>query len=250
MSIFKGVGTQRVERELRRLFGGIRLLRLDTDATRRRGSLEEALETFRRGEADLLLGTQMVAKGLDFPNVTLVGVVNADLQLALPDFRSAERTFQLLTQVAGRSGRGPRPGRVLFQTSRPEHYALAAAAAQDYLTFYRAETAERRDPPYPPFRRLINLMLDGKIVERVIAEAESTARHLEAMIRQERAAAELLGPAPQPFSRLKGMYRWHVTLRGTDHRVLRGLADRALARHDAAGSHVRLVADVDPISLL
>ncbi len=250
VTVYKGVGTQRVERELHRLYGGIRLLRLDTDSTRKRGALEEALETFRKGEADMLLGTQMVAKGLDFPNVTLVGVVNADLQLALPDFRSAERTFQLLTQVAGRSGRGERPGRVLFQTNKPDHYALRAAADQDYATFYRAETAERRDPPYPPFRKLVNLLFDGKDLDRVTAEADAVAAILGERVAARSLRVELMGPAPQPFSRLKGKHRWHLTLRGSDHRALRGLADLALARHEAAPGAVRVTVDVDPVSLL
>ncbi len=250
VTIFKGVGTQRVEKELDRLFGGVRLLRLDTDSTRKRGALEAALERFRTGDADVLLGTQMVAKGLDFPNVTLVGVVNADLQLALPDFRSAERTFQLLTQVAGRSGRGERPGRVLFQTLRPEHYALRAAADQDYAAFYAAETAERRDPPYPPFRKLVNLLFDGKDLERVTAEAEAAAALLTGRIGPSRASVELLGPAPQPFSRLKGKHRWHLTLRGTDHRALHDLADAVLTRAEASPGPVRIGVDVDPVSLL
>ncbi len=250
MTIFKGVGTQRVEKELARLYSGIRLLRLDTDSTRKRGALDAALETFRRGDADVLLGTQMVAKGLDFPNVTLVGVINADLQLALPDFRSAERTFQLLTQVAGRSGRGQRPGRVLFQTLHPEHYALAAAAAQDYETFYRAEMAERADPPYPPHRRLVNLLFDGADLDKVSAEAGSTADLLREAVAREKLTVDLLGPAPQPFSRLKGKHRWHVTLRGADHRALRDLARRALDRHETAPGAVRVAVDVDPVSLL
>ena len=251
LTIFRGVGTQKVERELHRLFAGIRVLRLDTDSTRRRGALEETLETFRRGEADVLLGTQMVAKGLDFPNVTLVGVVNADLQLVLPDFRSAERTFQLLTQVAGRSGRGARPGRVLFQTERPDHYALRAAAAQDYEAFYREEWASRKDPPYPPHNRLVNLLFDGKDPAQVTAEAEEAARVVSAAIETGKLAVDLLGPAPQPFSRLKGKHRWHVTLRGTDHRALRALAETALAHHEARKRRgVRMAVDVDPASLL
>ena len=220
MTIFKGVGTQRVERELARLYAGIRLLRLDTDSTRKRGALDAALEAFRVGDADVLLGTQMVAKGLDFPNVTLVGVINADLQLALPDFRSAERTFQLLTQVAGRSGRGVRPGRVLFQTLHPEHYALVAAAAQDYETFYRAEMVERADPPYPPHRRLVNILFDGKNLEKVSAEAEGTARISPRCRRAREARGRSSGSGAAAFLAMKGKHRWHVTLRGGDHRVL------------------------------
>jgi len=199
---------------------------------------------------DVLLGTQMVAKGLDFPNVTLVGVVNADLQLVLPDFRSAERTFQLLTQVAGRSGRGDRPGRVLIQTNHPDHYALSAAAAHDYETFYRREIEERKDPPYPPHRRLVNLLLDGKGEAGVVAEAERIAKALVERVAKENLDVEILGPAPQPLSRLKGKHRWHITLRGRRHADLRLLCEAALDLHAGTRRAARLVVDVDPVSML
>jgi len=205
------------------------------------------LERFRDGKADVLLGTQMVAKGLDFPGVTLVGVINADVQLSLPDFRSAERTFQLLTQVAGRSGRGDRPGRVIFQTNQREHYALITAAAQDYESFYRTEIAARRDPMYPPHTRLINLLFDGKNEASVIEEANRVATHLRQALRPgER--IDLLGPAPQPLSRLKGKHRWHLTLRGSEHKRLQELTAHVLERDSVRG--VRLSVDVDPVSLL
>jgi primosomal protein N' (replication factor Y) len=224
------------------------VLRLDTDSTRKRGTLEAALETFREGEADVLLGTQMVAKGLDFPRVTLVGVIHADLQLFLPDFRSGERTFQLLTQVAGRSGRGDRPGRVIFQTGHPEHIALTSAAAQDYEAFYRAEIETRRDPAYPPHVRLVNLMFDGPREEAVIEVAEEAAGVLRKETRG--GGVEILGPAPQPLSRLRGKYRWHITLRGPDHRALRRTAGRLLAWSEGRVKSVRIAVDVDPVSLL
>jgi primosomal protein N' (replication factor Y) len=241
-----------VAQELTRLFAGVRVVRLDTDATRKRGALAAGLETFRRGEADILLGTQMVAKGLDFPGVTLVGVIHADLGLSLPDFRSTERTFQLLTQVAGRSGRGPQPGRVFFQTARPDHEALLAAAAQDYERFYRGEMKARRDPPYPPHRRLVNLLFDGRDEARVVAAAEGTAAVLLARrgAIPLRAEVELMGPAPRPFSRLKGKHRWHITLRGTDHRALHDLAEAALEHRGGISDTVRMGVDVDPASLL
>jgi primosomal protein N' (replication factor Y) len=249
LAVFKGVGTQKVEAEIERLWSGIRVLRLDTDSTRKRGALEDALEAFRKKEAGVLLGTQMVAKGLDFPNVTLVGVINADLGLTLPDYRTAERSFQLLTQVAGRSGRGEMPGRVIFQTNHPEHYALRTAAAQDYEHFYREEMKARSDPLYPPYVRLVNLMLDGRDEDQVIREAESLAELLEARIRTRALEVELLGPAPQPLSRLKGRHRWHVTLRGRDRRSLRELAELGLERGESLRG-LRLAVDVDPVSLL
>jgi primosomal protein N' (replication factor Y) len=248
LAVFKGVGTQRVAKELERLYAGVRVLRLDTDSTRRRGSLEATLDAFQRGDADVLLGTQMVAKGLDIPNVTLVGVVNADLGLVLPDFRSAERTFQLLTQVAGRSGRGNRPGKVIFQSNHPDHVALAAAAGQDFETFYREEMKERTDPPYPPYVHLVNLLFDGKDRDAVEAEAEETAAALREKASD--GAIDLMGPAPQPLSRLKGKHRWHLTLRGTDRRRLRELAAAALDRERPRRSAVRIAVDVDPSSLL
>jgi len=248
--LYRGVGTQKVEDELDRLFPTARVLRLDTDSARKRGALEETLETFRRGEADILLGTQMVAKGLDFHTVTLVGVVNADTQLQLPDFRSGERTFQLLTQVAGRSGRGERPGSVIFQTDKPDHPAVAAASRQDYAAFFEAEMKERAELGWPPHRRLVNLMLDGKDEAAVIREADNLAAHLAREIQVARSGVDLLGPAPQPVSRLKGKHRWHVTLRGPSHTELRHLAGKALSIADATRSSVRLAVDVDPLSLL
>jgi primosomal protein N' (replication factor Y) len=245
--VFKGVGTQRVARELAGLFPGLRVERLDTDSTRKRGTLEHALDRFRDGKADVLLGTQMVAKGLDFPGVTLVGVINADLQLSLPDFRSAERTFQLLTQVAGRSGRGALPGRVIFQTNQAEHYALITAAAQDYESFYRTELAARRDPVYPPYVRLINLLFDGRDEAKVIDEANAVAAFLRRSLKPGD-QVDFLGPAPQPLSRLKGKHRWHLTLRGPEHKRLQELSAHVLEQETTRG--VRLTVDVDPVSLL
>ncbi len=250
LNVYKGIGTQRVEHELTRLYPNARVIRLDADSTRKRGSMESALDRFRDGEADILLGTQMVAKGLDFPRVTLVGVINADMQLSLPDFRSAERTFQLLTQVAGRSGRGDDPGEVYIQTDHAAHYALRSAAAQDYEAFYAQELAQRREPPYPPWRRLVNLLFDGKSEQAVIGLAESTADSLELAIADADLDVELLGPAPQPLSRLKGKHRWHLTLRGIGHKDLRSLAERALIAVEGSRGGVRLSVDVDPVSLL
>ena len=248
--LFKGAGTQKVEAELNRLLPEARHLRLDFDSTRRRGSLQSIIESFSERKADILLGTQMVARGLDFPNVTLVGVINADTQLNLPDFRSAERTFQLLTQVAGRAGRGTTPGRVLVQTFSPGHYAVETAKSQDYGAFYDIEIQFRREVGYPPVSRLVNLLLDGTDEEKVEAKAEELASDLGRRIRDESLAAEVLGPAPQSLSRLKGKYRWHVTLKSKDHRVLKKLGEVALGEAPGGRSAVRLSIDVDPVSLL
>lgn len=251
VSVMKGVGTQRVESEVTRLFPMARVLRLDTDTARKRGSTKDTIEKFRRREADILLGTQMVAKGLDFPSVTLVGVINADTQLNLPDFRSAERTFQLLAQVAGRSGRGEHLGRVIFQTNHPDHDALVTAARQDYEEFYKREIARRKDGPalYPPHVRLINLLIDGKKEEAVIDLADKVVRHFDRHPTLTHQVA-VLGPAPQPLSRLKSQYRWHITLRSESSKALHELAEVALAFAKEETSSVRLAVDVDPVSML
>lgn len=247
--LFKGAGTQKVEGEISRLLPAARYLRLDFDSTRRRGSLETIVSEFRRGGADILLGTQMVARGLDFPNVTLVGVINADTQLNLPDFRSAERTFQLLTQVAGRAGRGSRPGHVLVQTFSPGHYAVETSRNQDYRAFFDIEIQFRREVGYPPLTRLVNLLFDGKEEEAVMKEAEALAARLGARIRADGLKVDLLGPAPQSLSRLKGKYRWHLTLKSNDHRVLNAVGELAL-KEMSPGGGVRLSVDVDPANLL
>lgn len=248
--VYRGVGTQKVEAELGRLLPQARTVRMDFDTTRRRGVMDGIVRDFRARRADILLGTQMVARGLDFPGVTLVGVINADTQLNLPDFRSAERTFQLLTQVAGRAGRGRQPGHVLVQTFASGHYAIEAARGQDYRAFYETEMEFRREVGYPPLTRMVNLLFDGREEARVMQRAEETARHLSARLGGREPPVDLLGPAPQSLSRLKGKYRWHVTLKGRDHRVLRGLAEEALALPASPGSPVRLSVDVDPVSLL
>jgi primosomal protein N' (replication factor Y) len=248
--VYRGVGTQKVEAELQRLLPQARTVRMDFDSTRRRGVLDGIVRDFRARRADILLGTQMVARGLDFPGVTLVGVINADTQLNLPDFRSAERTFQLLTQVAGRAGRGRQPGHVLVQTFAAGHYAIEAARRQDYRAFYETEIEFRREVGYPPLSRMVNLLFDGREEARVTERAEEVARHLSARLGGQEPGVDLLGPAPQSLSRLKGKYRWHVTLKGRDHRALRSLAEEALALPASTGSAVRLSVDVDPVSLL
>ncbi len=245
-----GGGTQRAERELAAVLPAARVLRLDTDVAKDRGAPAEVLAAFARGEADVLLGTQMIAKGLDFPRVTLVGVLDADVALHLPDFRAAERTFQLLVQVAGRAGRGKRPGEVLVQTCSPEHPAITAACRHDASGFAERELAERRDAGYPPFVRLATLLLTGadeKLVERA-AEALAQAIAPEAEARSVR----LLGPAPQALARLRGKYRWHLLLKGASAPALRAVTARGLewAESKARPSAVRVVADVDPVEVL
>jgi primosomal protein N' (replication factor Y) (superfamily II helicase) len=231
------------------VFPKARVLRLDFDVARDREAPADVLERFARGEADILLGTQMIAKGLDFPRVTLVGVLDADVALHLPDFRAAERTWQLLTQVAGRAGRGKTPGEVIVQTCTPEHPAIAAMLAGDSAPFVKDELAMRRDADYPPFTRLVALLVDG----RVESEVEEAANALGERVREaaEPRGITVLGPAPQALSRLRGRHRWHLLLKGAAGPKLREAAAAALAWADEPGrGRVRVVADVDPIEVL
>ena len=246
---FGGVGIQKIEREVSRLFPQARVARLDMDAVRKRGAADAILRAFRAGETDFLLGTQMVTKGFDFPGVTLVGIVVADLQLHLPDFRAAERTFQLLTQVAGRAGRGEAPGEVIMQSYNPEHPALRCAAAQDFAAFFRQESAERRELGYPPYGHLIEIEVRGDRPDRVMRGADQIRDVLV------KAAAgtqvEVFGPAPKPLSRIKGKERWHLLLRSPSRNALRETISAGLPRIRALklpSLHVGV--DVDPRQLL
>lgn len=224
---FFGAGTERIEEAVKEILPGARVLRWDADTTARKGSHEQIMAAFASHQADILVGTQMIAKGLDLPLVTLVGVVAADVGLFLPDFRSSERTFQLLTQVAGRAGRSQRGGRVVIQTYRPDHYVIQAAAQHDYLGFYRRELAFRREHGYPPVRRLARLIYWEKRLDRVKQETNRMAavvRQRLASLGLEGEGAALLGPAPAFFERYRGYYRWQLLLRAPDPAaVLRGL---------------------------
>jgi primosomal protein N' (replication factor Y) len=243
------VGIQRIEREVARLFPLARIARLDFDATRKRGAAASILGDFRTGKTDFLLGTQMVAKGFDFPMVTLVGIIVADLQLYLPDFRAAERTFQLLTQVAGRAGRGDRPGEVILQSYDPDHPALRCAAAQDFEMFYEQEAAERRELGYPPFGHLVEIEVRGVKKERVIREAGTLATALAPIAR--RMGVELLGPAPKPIARIQGAERWHILVRSGSRSAIQSFLKSALPLVRAkrpSGIHVAV--DVDPRHVL
>jgi primosomal protein N' (replication factor Y) len=244
---YGGVGTQKVEAALARHLPQARVLRMDLDSTRKRGTLSEMIGAFERGEVDVLLGTQMVAKGFDFPRVTLVGVINADREMGLPDFRGQERAFQLLTQVAGRAGRGEKAGEAIFQTYLPDHHVITAAGLQDYDAFYRREMDERSPLGYPPFRRMANLLFDGRDEAAVIRRATAEAERLAG-----RKALQLLGPAPMPLSRLKGQFRWHLTLLSASAGVLAhellGVMERAEKARPRG--RVRIQVDMDPVSML
>jgi len=246
--VVSGTGTQRLEEQVRRGFPDAAVARMDTDTMRSRGSHERTLDAFRNREIDILVGTQMIAKGLDFPAVMLVGVVNADAALHLADFRASERTCQLVTQVAGRSGRGPLGGRVVVQTSTPDHPAIRAAAAHDYEAFVRSELPVREALLYPPFGSIV------RVVVRSVAEraAADWAGHVAERLRREATdmpGIRVLGPAPAPITRLRDRFRWHLQLHGPDGAALRGLVVRATAGLKTPDD-VAWIVDVDPVDML
>ncbi len=242
----EGVGTERLEEELATAFPAARIVRMDRDTTSRKGSHQRMTEAMEKREIDILVGTQMIAKGHDFPGVTLVGVVNADAALNLPDFRSAERGFSLLTQVAGRAGRGDRPGKVLIQTYNPEHYAIACAARHDFQGFFGQEIEFRRELSYPPFGFLVNLVFSGNEAEKTAKEAEETAEAL----RRCTGDVEILGPAPCPLSRIRGKSRVQVLLKATSRAPLHRLLSRLGEIRKRISRGIQLSVDVDPIDML
>jgi primosomal protein N' (replication factor Y) len=244
----RGVGTQQLERMLAERYPEARVSRMDLDTTSTKWSHQRILGGVERGEVDLLIGTQMIAKGLDFPNVTLVGVVDADTGLYLPDFRSAERTFQLLAQVAGRAGRGPKGGRVLVQTRHPTHHALVSAAQHDAEGFWRQERELRDLPPYPPATSLVNLLVSGREESEVSRRAATLADWCTALIERHQLPISVLGPAPCPLVRIKDRWRWHVLLKGPSEAL--GRVVRYAARRLKREGSTRIVIDRDPVSLL
>jgi primosomal protein N' (replication factor Y) len=246
---YVGEGTEQLEEMLREIFPALRLARIDRDTTSRRSLFEKSLFDFSEGKLDMLVGTQMLAKGHDFPNVTLVGVVSVDAGLQLPDFRAAERTFQLITQVAGRAGRGDRPGQVLIQTYHPDHYALRHACAQDYQGFYDEEIRYRQNHSYPPFVALATLLVHGPDLKRIRATALTLRRELDLANRDR--ACRILGPAPAPLSRLKGEHRIQLFLKSRSRRQLRKLIDTAVAAVIGSGHNPRTInVEIDPISIM
>ena len=242
---YRGTGTERVEETIGRMFGPENVARMDSDTMRGTGCYEKALGDFRDGKTRILLGTQMIAKGLDFPNVTLVGVVNADVILNLPDFRASERTFQLLAQVAGRAGRGAHGGYVIVQTFAPDHPCIRHAARHDYHAFANRELESRKRLNYPPFARLARILVEGNNAESV----EDRCGEIVAAIRASAAGRKIhiLGPAEAPIARIKNRARWHALLKASDAGVLHE-ALAAVERRKVRG--VQVIIDVDPISLL
>ena len=255
---YVGEGTEKLEDLITELFPDLRVARVDRDTMRKRGSFEYLAMEFEAGTIDLLVGTQILAKGHDFPNVTLVGVISVDVALSLPDFRAAERTFQLLTQVAGRAGRGSRKGRVLIQTYHPTHYSLLYAKDQDYESFYNREIGFRKSMHYPPFAGLINVLVRDKEIEKASGAAADLAREVREIARSSKLSLTVLGPAPAPLARLKGEYRFQVLLKTGNRKQAREALQIALDRLTTVekGSGKRrhnprlFTVDVDPMNLM
>ena len=243
-----GLGTEKVEDAVRLQFPAARTLRMDRDTMSRKGAHAETLRAFRRGDADILIGTQMVAKGLDFPNVTLVGVVSADMALNIPDFRAPERTFQLLTQVAGRAGRGKVPGTVVVQTFSPEHESIQFASRHDYLGFYESAIVQRQELGYPPYSHMANVVFTDESEDEARQRSQRLAEILRAEIGID-GAVQLLGPVACPLSRLRGRYRWHLALRAPTKPALLSLLKSGIAQMTAT-ERSGMTLDIDPLSML
>ncbi len=250
---FLGLGTERVEEAVKALFPQARVARMDRDTTSKKGALLNILKDLRQNKIDILVGTQMVAKGHDFPNITLVGIICADLTLNLPDFRAGEQTFQLLAQVSGRAGRGDAPGRVILQTYAPNHFSIVSAQAQDFKAFCQREIQSRQALSYPPFSRLIQLRISGQDAEQVREFADALGGICRELKKNASFfhAITILGPAESPISRIAGHYRWQILLKSTSSRLLHEFTRQLLAQKSALPHHrqILLTADVDPLFL-
>lgn len=241
-----GIGTEKVESEISRLFPQARIARMDTDSTAKRGSHSRILGDFKKHKIDILVGTQMIAKGLDFPRVTTVGIVNADVTLNLPDFRASERAFNLITQVAGRAGRGEEGGEVIIQTYAPGHYAIVTASKHDYAKFYHEEIKSRKELSFPPFKHLAKIMLRGRNEKKVIESSNKLKDFLEKNLVGK--GIEVVGPAPSPISRVRGYYRWNILLKSANRSTMCGALKDALKKYKTLGGMI-LTVDIDPISV-
>jgi len=250
-----GSGTQRLEEEIKKMLPRVPVTRMDRDTTTRKGSHQKILGQLRRGEVNLLVGTQMITKGHDLPRVTLVGVLAADLSLNLPDFRAGERTFQLLTQVAGRAGRGDLPGKVFIQSFNPDHYSIQMARGQDFTAFFEQEVPFRRQMSYPPFVRLVNLRFEDNSENRITRFAQALEERVQRKFKEDPrlgAQLEALGPAVAPLGKLKGRHRYQMLFKGKEWKPLHEFVERLLAEIQAevGGRGVKLIVDVDPVHML
>ncbi|MFQ5965511.1 MAG: primosomal protein N' [Candidatus Scalinduaceae bacterium] len=255
---FLGFGTERIEEIIRAKFPEYELLRMDSDTMKGRNAHEKALSAFKNGDIDILLGTQMIAKGLDYPNVTLIGVLSADTILNLPDFRASERTFQLLTQVAGRTGRGSKGGEVIIQTFNPEHYSIKYAASHDYDGFAKKELEYRKQLYYPPFGRMARIVFRGEKEEEVEEKSVCFSEKLKKAIKLSsrmtqtggyNAEVSILGPAPAPITRVKDKYRWHIIVKANNIENLR-MVLKDIVNEKTRSKKVQIIIDVDPYMLL
>ena len=245
---YLGTGTQRLEAEVKQKFPKLRVLRMDSDSMRKPGSHDEALESFRAGEVDLLLGTQMIAKGLDFPNVTLVGVVDADTLLHQPDLRAAERTFQLIAQVAGRTGRGDLGGRVLVQTMSPDEPVIQFASRHDYLGFAKHELENREAAMAPPFQSLARIVVRGLDDEITQGETRRIASAFREAATKLGSDVRLLGPAPAPVAKLKKHFRYHFLLSAPQIEAIQEVW-RSTSKNLKLEVGVEMQIDVDPLDM-
>jgi primosomal protein N' (replication factor Y) len=244
-----GIGTERLEEEVAAIFPEARVARMDRDTTAGRGGHSRILKKLENGAIDILIGTQMIAKGHDFPGVTLVGVVSADTTLNLPDFRGSERGFQLVSQVSGRAGRGDSPGKVLVQTLNPEHFALRAAVAHDYEDFYRQEIEERKDAAYPPFSYLAAIQLSSNSAKTVEKGSGAAAELLRKLRGKSGMRLEILGPAVPPMGMIRGRYRWQILLKSVRRDQLHKLLHQFRSDYSLPAT-VRMTIDIDPLELL
>ncbi len=248
----RGLGTQQVERLLSERYPYARIARMDVDTTSGKWAHAEILDRVASGEVEILLGTQMIAKGLDFPNVTLVGVIDADVGINMPDFRASERSFQLLSQVAGRAGRGPKGGEVFIQTRVPDHHAVRCALTHDYHTFVATELPSRDDPPYPPSIRLANIIFSGTAENPTVDLAIAAADWLRKLLASQGIRdVWVVGPAPCPIDRIKRRWRWHLFLKSQRPTPLVRVARYFMERFHVPTSHdLRIALDRDPVSVL
>ena len=242
-----GIGTQKVEEEVRRLLPKATVARMDRDTASGKNKLMKLYSRLERGEIDVLIGTQMVAKGHDLPGVTLVGVISADISLGIPDFRSGERTFQLVTQVAGRSGRGDHQGNVIVQTYNPDHPSIIFATHQDSGAFLEQELKLREELNYPPFSRLVNIRFSGRFeseTERVVSESDKLARRMSSKLPM--GSLEILGPSPCPIYKIRNRFRFQMLLKGSSPGVLHNFSKQLVGSISKISSNVRCSVDVDP----
>jgi len=241
-----GLGTQKVESEAARLFPGANISRMDLDTARHKGSYQKILDDLRKGRVNILVGTQMITSGIEVPNLTLVGAISADTTLNLPDFRSSERTFQLLAKVAGIAEGEKKKRDVIIQTYSPNHYSLLATTLHDFDSFYREEVRSRRELGYPPLVHLVNITLRGKREEKVIGTAKDLAKRLK---RSKPKAISILGPAPLAIAKLRGRYRWHIIVKGKEVGLINNFLRKILGEFKVPGSIV-LTVNVDPVTML